>query len=249
MRPLIAGNWKMHGMQLQLGGIQAIADIVKERPPYADIMICPPSTLIARAAEIAADLVTIGGQDCHAEIARPFTGDVSAQMLKDAGTSAVIVGHSERRQHHGETDAGVAAMAKAAWQAGLLAIICIGETDAQRRDGKALVVCANQIAGSVPLGTNAFAAAIAYEPLWAIGTGCTPTLEEIAEMHAHIWHNLGTLLGADGKNIRIIYGGSVKSSNAHEILTLAEVGGALVGGASLKAEEFTAIFGATSSQA
>ena len=174
MRALIAGNWKMHGLQSQLGEIQAIADIARDRPPYADILICPPPTLIARAVEVAADFVTIGGQDCHAEISGPFTGDVSAEMLKDAGASAVIVGHSERRQYHGETDTVVAAKARAAWRAGLLAIICIGETDAQRRDGKALSVCTDQISGSVPRGTDAFAAAIAYEQQWAIGTGRAP---------------------------------------------------------------------------
>ena len=246
MRPLIAGNWKMHGLQSQLGEIQAIADIVWDRPPYADILICPSPTLIARAVEIAADFVTIGGQDCHAEISGPFKGDVSAEMLKDAGASAVIVGHSERRQYHGETDTVVAAKAKAALRAGLLAIICFGEAGAQRRDGKALSVCADQISGSVPRGTDAFAAIIAYEPQWAIGTRRAPTLEEIAVMHAHIRQTLGTLLGVDGQNNRGLYGGSVQPSNAHEILNLADVDGALVGGASLEAAEFAAIFGATS---
>ena len=245
MRPLIAGNWKMHGLEAQLGQVQEIVDAVREKPPFADVLICPPATLIARAVQIAADLVAIGGQDCHAANSGAYTGDISASMLKDAGATAVIVGHSERRQQHGETDAFVAAKAAAARQAGLLSIICIGETDAQRRDGKALLVCAEQLARSVPLETDAFAAAIAYEPLWAIGTGHTPAMDEIAEMHGHIRHTLVSLFGTEGKTIRILYGGSVKPSNAREILALAEVGGALVGGASLKATDFAAIFGAT----
>ena len=171
MRPLIAGNWKMNGLAWQLGEIEAIAASVKAKPPFADILICPPATLIARAVQTAAGRIAIGGEDCHTEIAGAFTGDVSAEMLKDAGASAVIVGHSERRQHHGETDAIVAAKAKAARRAGLLAIICIGETKSQRLDGKALSVCGEQIAGSVPEGMTSSAIAIGYEPLWAIGTG------------------------------------------------------------------------------
>ena len=186
MRPLIAGNWKMNGLASQLGEIEAIAASAKAKPPSADILICPPATLIARAAQTAAGRIAIGGEDCHTEIAGAFTGDVSAEMLKDAGASAVIVGHSERRQHHRETDAIVAAKAKAARRAGLLAIICIGETKSQRLDGKALSVCGEQIAGSVPEGMTSSAIAIGYEPLWAIGTGDTPTSEEIAEVHAHI---------------------------------------------------------------
>ncbi len=165
MRPLIAGNWKMHGMAPQLGEIEAIAACVKAVPPSADILICLPATLIARAAQTAASRIAIGGEDCSAEVSGAFTGDVSAEMLKGAGATAVIVGHSERRQHHGETDAVVAAKAKAAWRAGLLAIICIGETQAQRLNGKALSVCGNQLAGSVPDGITAFSTAIGYEPL------------------------------------------------------------------------------------
>jgi triosephosphate isomerase (TIM) len=186
MRPLIAGNWKMNGLAQQLVEIEAIAASVKATPPFADILICPPSTLIARAVQTAAGRIVIGGQDCHSEIAGPITGSISAEMLKDAGASAVIVGHSERRQHHGETDAMVAAKAKAAWRAGILAIICIGETESQRLDGRALSVCCDQIAGSVPEDMTLITNAIAYEPLWAIGTGRTATPGEIAEMHAHI---------------------------------------------------------------
>ena len=246
MRPLIAGNWKMHGLAPQLGEIEAIAASVRAAPPFADILICLPATLIARAVQTAAGRIAIGGEDCHTEIAGAFTGDVSAEMLKDAGASAVIVGHSERRQHHGETDAIVAAKARAARRAGLLAIICIGETKSQRLDGKALSVCGDQIAGSVPEGMAASAIAIGYEPLWAIGSGHMPTSQEIAEMHAHIRQCLVARLGMEGKGVRILYGGSVKPSNAREILALPEVGGALVGGASLKAADFKAIFRAAS---
>ncbi len=239
MRPLIAGNWKMHGLALQLREIEVIAASVAATPPAADVMICPPTTLLARAVQTAAGRIAIGGQDCHADIAGAFTGDVSAEMLRDAGASAVIVGHSERRQHHGETDAMVAAKASAARRAGLMAIICIGETDQQRKEGKALSVCGDQIAGSVPSGI--VSVAVAYEPLWAIGSGKTPTPGQIVEMHAHIRERLAARLGAGGRSVRILYGGSVNPSNACEILSLPEVGGALVGGASLKAADFAGI--------
>ena len=249
MRPLIAGNWKMHGLAPQLGEIDAIAASVRASPPFADILICLPATLIARAVQTADGGIAIGGEDCSTEIAGAFTGDISAEMLKDAGASAVIVGHSERRQHHGETDAIVAAKARAARRAGLLAIICIGETKSQRLDGKALSVCGDQIAGSVPEGMTASAIAIGYEPLWAIGTGHTPTSEQIAEVHATSASALSRVWARKGKEVRILYGGSVKPSNAREILALPEVGGALVGGASLKAADFEAIFRAVSAKA
>jgi len=239
MRALIAGNWKMHGLTPQLGEIDAIAASVAATPPRADVLICPPATLVARAVQTAAGRIAVGGQDCHTDTAGAFTGDISADMLKDAGASAVILGHSERRQHHGETDAMVAAKANAASRAGLLAIICIGETEAQRRDGKALGVCGDQITGSVPHGVASVA--IAYEPLWAIGSGCTPTPKEITQMHAHIRQCLAARLGADGLTVRILYGGSVNPTNAREVLALPEVAGALVGGASLKAADFDAI--------
>ncbi len=246
MSQLIAGNWKMHGMAPQLVEIEAIAACVKTTPPRADILICLPATLIARAAQTAAGRIAVGGEDCRAEVSGAFTGDISAEMLKDAGAAAVIVGHSERRQHHAETDAIVSAKAKAAGRAGLLAIICIGETQSQRLNGKALSVAADQIAGSVPDGITAPAMAIGYEPLWAIGTGHMPTSEEITEMHAHIRQCLVARLGGQGKEVRILYGGSVKPSNARDILALPEVGGALVGGASLKAVDFEAVFRAVS---
>jgi triosephosphate isomerase len=178
-----------------------------------------------------------------------FTGDVSAEMLQDAGATWVIVGHSERRQHHGETDAIVAAKAKAVSRAGLLAIICIGETEAQRRSGNALTVCADQITGSVPEGFTAFGNAIGYEPLWAIGTGHTPTLEEIGQVHSHIRQRLVARWGDQGRQVRILYGGSVNPANARAVLAVPEVGGALVGGASLKATDFEAIVGAVPAHA
>ena len=242
MRPLIAGNWKMHGLAPQLAEIVAVAASAKAAPPFADILICLPATLITRAAQAAAGQITIGGEDCSTEVSGAFTGDISAEMLKDAGASAVIVGHSERRQHHAETDAIVAAKAKAARHAGLLAIICIGETRSQRLNGNALSVCGDQMAGSIPDGMIASAMVIGYEPLWAIGSGHMPTSDEITEMHAHIRQCLVARFGRQGNEVRILYGGSVKPSNAHEILALAEVGGALVGGASLKAGDFEAIF-------
>ena len=239
----------MHGLAPQLCEIEAVAGSVKAAPPFADILICLPATLIAGAVQTAGGRIAIVGEDCSAEIAGAFTGDISAEMLKDAGAFAVIVGHSERRRHHGETDAIVAAKARAARRAGLLAIICIGETKSQRLDGKALSVCGDQIAGSVPDGVTASAVTIGYEPLWAIGSGHMPTSEEIAEMHAHIRQCLAVRLGAEGKEVRILYGGSVKPSNARDILALPEVGGALVGGASLKAADFEGIFRAVSAKA
>ncbi len=249
MQPLIAGNWKMNGLTARLGEIQAIAASVTAKPPLVDVLIYPPATLIARAVRVAAGRIGIGGQDCHSAIAGAFTGDISAEMLKDAGASSVIVGHSERRQHHGETDAMVAAKASAAWRAGLMVIICIGETQSQRNDGNALSVCADQIAGSMPGGVTSYDRAVAYEPLWAIGTGHVPTAEQIVQMHAHIRHCLEARLGAEGKTVRILYGGSVKPSNAREILALPEVGGALIGGASLEATDFEDIINAVSRQA
>ncbi len=233
----------MHGTAPQLVEIAGIASMVRASRPVADVVICPPSTLIARAVQAAAGAIAIGGQNCDSEVSGAFTGDVSAEMLKDAGAAWAIVGHSERRGHHGETDAIVAAKAQAAWRAGLLAIICIGETEAQRRAGNAFSVCAAQIAGSVPEVITSAGNAIGYEPLWAIGTGHLPTPTEITQMHSHIRQCLVARCGERGRAIRILYGGSVKPQNARAILALPEVGGALVGGASLKATEFEAIIG------
>ena len=241
MRPLIAGNWKMNGLVAQLDVIERISASVSAAPPLADVLICPPATLIGQAVQTAAGRIAIGGQDCASQIAGAFTGDTSAEMLKDAGASAVIVGHSERRQHHGETDAVVATKVLAAWRAGLLAIICIGETLEQRQAGRALSVCGEQLSGSVPEGTLRSATAIAYEPLWAIGSGLTPKPGQIVEVHAYIRESLTTRWGAEASKVRILYGGSVNPSNARAILALPEVGGTLVGGASLKAADFEAI--------
>jgi triosephosphate isomerase (TIM) len=241
MRQLIAGNWKMNGLGASLSEIEAIGAAVEKKPPHADILICPPSTLISRAVDAARNRVPIGGQNCHAEVSGAFTGEVSAEMLRDAGARAVIVGHSERRQYFGETDAQVAAKAKAGWRAGLFSIVCIGEIESERDAGQAAKVCSRQVRESVPAGADGNTTAVAYEPVWAIGTGRTPTNAQIAEIHAEIRAVLVEKLGEAGKKIRILYGGSVKPSNAAEILAIPEVGGALVGGASLKASDFLAI--------
>jgi len=240
-RPLVAGNWKMNGLTASIG---ELTRIIAGAPDVAktDLMVCPPATLLMSFAAAAKGTpVLIGGQDCHALAAGAYTGDISAEMLKDAGASAVIVGHSERRQYHGETDRDVADKARAAWRAGLSAIICVGETEAERNAGRALDIVASQIRGSVPDDADGATTAVAYEPIWAIGTGRTPTNAEIVQMHAHIRAELAALLGVKGRDVRVLYGGSVKPGNAGEILALSEVGGALVGGASLKAKDFLEI--------
>ena len=209
-----------------------------------DIMVCPPATLLAELAVAARDSpMRIGGQDCHAEPAGAFTGDIAAEMLKGAGASAVIVGHSERRTYHRETDADVRAKALAARRAGLLAIVCVGETRAEREAGRALEVVGKQLDGSLPAGATAENLVVAYEPVWAIGTGLTPTPGDVAEMHGFIRRNLAERFAAAGEGIRILYGGSVKASNAKELMGVTDVDGALIGGASLKADEFLAIAG------
>ena len=238
MRQLIAGNWKMNGLgQTAMVEIEALRAGLAAQPAHADVLVCPPATLIARAHWMAKGAFPFGGQDCHAQASGAFTGDISAEMLKDAGASWVIVGHSERRQYHHESDADVAAKATAAWRAGLTAIICIGESETERADGHALDVVSRQLEGSVPEGFSHQNTVIAYEPIWAIGTGKTPTSEEILEMHAHIRKHVGG-------GVRVLYGGSVKPANAKEILSLANVDGALVGGACLKAEDFLAVIAA-----
>lgn len=246
MRSLVAGNWKMNGLGAALAEIESVACCAAAA--RAEILICPPATLVARAAAQARGRIAIGGQDCHAEMAGAFTGDVSAEMLKDAGAEFVIVGHSERRHYHQENDKVVAAKARAAWRGGLSAIICVGETEAERDAGRALDIVDAQVRGSVPDEARAADTAVAYEPVWAIGTGRTPSSEDIVQMHAHIRATLVTLLGPEGRGVRILYGGSVKPSNAKEILGLAEVGGALVGGASLKAQDFREIIMAAPSK-
>ena len=231
----------MHNMKPRLTEISAVAASFKAKAPFADNLICLTATLISRAAQVAVGQITIGREDCSTKVSGAFTGDISAEMLKGAGSAAVIVGHSERRQHHAETDAIVAAKAKAARHAGRLAIICIGETHSQRLNGKALSVCGNQIAGGVPDDMIASVMVTSYEPLRANGSGHMPTSEEIMGIHAHIRQCQAARFGWQGNEVRILYGGSVKPSTAQEILALAEVGGALVGGASLKAEDFEAI--------
>lgn len=207
-----------------------------------DLAICPPFTLVAALADRGG--LPIGGQDCAVKASGAHTGDVSAEMLKDAGAAYVIVGHSERRTDHGETDALVAAKASAAWRAGLVAIVCVGETRAEREAGETLGVVGRQVAGSLPEGTTAANTVVAYEPVWAIGTGLTPTPGDVAEVHGFIRAELVRRFGADGQGIRILYGGSVKPANAAELMAVPEVNGALVGGASLKAADFLGIAGA-----
>jgi triosephosphate isomerase len=243
-RPLVAGNWKMNGLR---SGISELLEIARGaiELPGVDIIVCPPATLIAEFAAAVRDApVRIGAQDCHCEPAGAFTGDISAEMLKDAGASAVILGHSERRIYHKETDAKVRAKVLAAKRAGLLAIVCIGETRAERERGSALVVVGAQLDGSLPDGMSVEALVIAYEPVWAIGSGLTPTPADIAEMHGFIRRRLLSRFGDSAQRTRILYGGSVKASNAKELMSTADVDGALVGGASLNAREFLAIAGA-----
>jgi triosephosphate isomerase (TIM) len=240
--PLIAGNWKMNGLAGDLDEARRLAVALADAPAAARVALCPPATLVARmAAALAESAVFVGGQDCHAEASGAFTGDVSAEMLADAGARIVIVGHSERRAAYGEGDAQVAAKALAAVRGGLEPIVCVGETLEQRQAGDALAVVTAQVAGSVPTSLGQAAFAVAYEPVWAIGTGLTPSLAEIEAVHAAIRLALVGALGEAGRAAPILYGGSVKPGNAAEILKAAEVGGALVGGASLKAADFLAI--------
>jgi len=242
-RPLVAGNWKMNGLRSSAAEFTRIVEGA-QKLTAVDLMICPPATLLVLLAAAAKGTpVLIGAQDCHAEPSGPFTGDLSAEMLKDAGASAVIVGHSERRSYHKETDADVRATALAARRAGLCAIVSVGETRTEREDGRALAVVGTQLDGSVPDGATVENLVVAYEPVWAIGSGLTPTPTDVADMHAFIRQRLGSRLGEEGQGIRILYGGSVKPSNAKELLHVANVDGALVGGASLKADEFLAIAG------
>ena len=243
IRPLVAGNWKMNGTSAALAELALIGKgFMNGLDAETDSAICVPATLLARAAEVLGGTpVRPGGEDCHAGVSGAHTGDISAEMLKDAGAHYVIVGHSERRTDHGETDATVHAKAAAAWRAGLVAIICVGETRAERDAGQALAVLSRQVAGSVPAASRHETTVIAYEPVWAIGTGLTPTVDDVASAHAHIRAELTKIVGAEAGNMRILYGGSVKASNAAELLAVANVDGALVGGASLKAADFLPI--------
>jgi triosephosphate isomerase len=243
IRPLVAGNWKMNGLSAALPELALIGQgFMHGLDTEADAVICVPATLLVRATDVlGSSPVTTGGQDCHVEESGAHTGDVSAEMLKDAGAQHVIVGHSERRADHGETDALVAQKAAAGWRAGLVSIICIGETREERDAGKTLDVLTRQIEGSVPAEATPATTVIAYEPVWAIGTGLTPTAEDVAQAHAHIRATLAKRIGDHAGNMRLLYGGSVKPSNALELLAIANVDGALIGGASLKAADFLAI--------
>ena len=235
-KPLVAGNWKMNG--LRGDGLALARDIVRlagGTPPECDVLVCPPATLLGEIGDVlAGSIVALGGQHCHSEEKGAYTGDISAEMLRDAGCRYVILGHSERRHSHGEGNDAVHSRVSAAWRAGLTAVVCVGETREQREAGQAVAVVDAQIAGSIPLGSSADRLVVAYEPVWAIGTGLTPTTKDIIEIHAAIRAHLPA-------GTRILYGGSVNPKNAAEIMALHEVDGALVGGASLKAEDFWAI--------
>jgi triosephosphate isomerase len=245
VRPLVAGNWKMNGLQAQLGEVGAVRDALAAAEAGADVMICPPATLLAQVAWAAkGSKILLGGQDCHIEPSGAHTGDISAEMLADAGATAVIVGHSERRSDHGELDRIVCRKAQAAHRAGMTAIVCVGETAGERQAGLTTEVVRRQLAASLPENARGADTVVAYEPVWAIGTGLTPTAADVAGVHAAIREALRTRFGAEGAAMRILYGGSVKPSNARELMGIAEVNGALVGGASLKAADFLGIIAA-----
>jgi triosephosphate isomerase (TIM) len=243
IRPLIAGNWKMNGLKSSSAEFEAMLAGASDVAGKADLLVCPPATLIAAFAEKARGSKTlgIGAQDCHPKASGANTGDISAEMLADAGASTIIVGHSERRADHGETDVLVRQKAEAVWRAGLTAIVCIGETQHQRDTGETLDICRGQLNISLPDGARSDNLVVAYEPVWAIGTGLTPTVEDVEQIHQLIRDLLTVRFKAEGARIRILYGGSVKPSNARELMAVANVNGALVGGASLKAADFLAI--------
>jgi triosephosphate isomerase (TIM) len=243
IRPLIAGNWKMNGLRSSMAEFEAMLAGASKVAAKADLLVCPPATLIAAfAAKLAGSKgLAIGGQDCHPKPSGAHTGDISAEMLADAGASAVIVGHSERRADHGEDDSLVRQKAEAAWRAGLTAIVCIGETQSQRDAGQTLDICGGQLQGSLPEGARADNLVVAYEPVWAIGTGLTPTAKDVEQIHQFIRQTLSARFNQEGARMRILYGGSVKPSNARELMGVANVNGALIGGASLKATDFLAI--------
>ncbi|EAR51692.1 Triosephosphate isomerase [Oceanicola granulosus HTCC2516] len=242
-RKLAAGNWKMNGSRAALAEVEALC---AAHPDSAvELLLCPPATLVAPMADArGSHPLRVGGQDCHSSESGAHTGDISAAMLKEAGASHVIVGHSERRTDHGETSETVAAKAAAAHAAGLVAVICLGETLAEREAGTTLAVVADQLGASLPEGATAANTVVAYEPVWAIGTGKVPTLEQIAEVHEYLRKELATHLPDAADGIRLLYGGSVKASNAADIFSVRDVDGALVGGASLRAEDFSPIVSA-----
>jgi triosephosphate isomerase (TIM) len=245
VRTLIAGNWKMNGLRSSMAEFEAMLAGAPAVAGKADLLVCPPATLIAAFAGKArgSKILAIGAQDCHPKPSGAHTGDISAEMLADAGASAIIVGHSERRADHGESDVLVRQKAEAVWRAGLTAIVCIGETQHQRDAGQTLDICAGQLKLSLPDRSRADNLVVAYEPIWAIGTGLTPTVTDVEQIHAFIREVLVARFKAEGAKTRILYGGSVKPSNADELMAVANVNGALVGGASLKAADFLAIAG------
>jgi triosephosphate isomerase len=237
-RPLIVGNWKMNGLTASLDEVAALAGKVKAQAPAAELGLCPPATLVAAmVAALKGTGIGVGGQDCHAKASGAHTGDISAEALKDAGATYVLAGHSERRTDHGETDAMVRDKAQAAHRAGLVAIVCVGETLAQRDANETLKVVSAQLRGSLPDDATAANTVVAYEPVWAIGTGRTPTEAQVAEVHAAMRQELKARFD-DGEGFRLLYGGSVKPDNAKSLMAVADVDGALVGGASLKANDF-----------
>lgn len=242
IRPLIAGNWKMNGLKASIAEFDAMLAGAAGVAAKADLLVCPPATLVAAFAERArGKSLAIGAQDCHSNASGAHTGDISAEMLADAGASAIIVGHSERRADHGESDLMVKQKAEAAWRAGLTAIVCVGETQAQRDAGQTLDILHGQLNLSLPEGSRAANLTVAYEPVWAIGTGLTPTAKDVEQIHGFIRQLLTSRFNSEGTRMRILYGGSVKPSNAAELMAVANVNGALVGGASLKAADFLAI--------
>ncbi len=247
IRPLVAGNWKMNGLKAQLAEALRVRDAVSGAGPgpAADVMICPPVTLLSALADAAkGSRLLVGAQNCHTQMSGAHTGDISAEMLADAGAVAVIVGHSERRAGHGERDRDVRCKVEAAHRAGLVAIVCIGETGGERAAGLTIEVVRRQLEGSLPAGATAADTMVAYEPVWAIGSGLTPSRADVAEVHSAIRTALAERFGAEGDGMRILYGGSVKPANARELMSIPNVNGALVGGASLKAEDFLAIVAA-----
>lgn len=240
--PLVAGNWKMNGLKASAAELQKIIAAAAVFSGKAELMVCPPATMLAAFSEMTANTpVRIGAQDCHAERSGAHTGDIAAEMIADAGATAVIAGHSERRADHGETNAQVRAKVEAAWRTKLTAIVCIGEQRSEREAGHTLSVVDLQLEGSLPDGAAAGNLVLAYEPVWAIGTGLTPKPADVAEVHGFIRRRLTERFGTAASGIRILYGGSVKPANAKELLTIDDVNGALVGGASLKAEDFLGI--------
>jgi triosephosphate isomerase len=242
LRPLIAGNWKMNGLKASASELGQMIAGANGPAQKADLLICPPATLVlAFAGAVQGSPLRIGAQDCHPKPSGAHTGDISAEMVADAGGTAIIVGHSERRADHGETDALVRQKAEAAWRAALIAIVCVGETQDQRDAGETLEVVGRQLAGSLPDGATAANLVVAYEPVWAIGTGRTPTSQDVQEVHGFIRDQLAQRFSGEGSEIRILYGGSVKPSNAAELLAVSNVNGALIGGASLKATDFLGI--------